>query len=780
MLNILNIFPPFLILLTLILVIFPTIFAVLLRNSLYRYLIDSANKVSRLLTYDSRGKQPQIVEDLEVRFKQTSQKLEQVNTIALIDGLYSQERLKFCSMSLRCEQWDYFCKALPNLLLAFGLLGTFIGISSNLYSLSQTINQSAAGVDNLVSQLQIPLQNMGIAFFTSLTAIACSSILIGVNLRCNTNFAKSLLISSLEDYLDNIFKIDVQGDTRLDKAVDRMVKQQEEFLNRFHEKVGQVLETTMGNAANKMVAANQGFQNNVDSMVNKFNDISSSMATSTNSFQNSAYSLKEQIQTITKIVPQFETAANQIESGSQLYLHGAEKIEASKFSENLESITTDLASTQKSFAESTDFLGDRVHQISESHQQAIELAQQVYTQLQTASNKLQESSHGFFQAAETFKQSDFADKLTTATNQLTTIPQQFNESTAILHQSSDTLGRAINNINTSTEKTNSLIDKVNSLNHKSSDLLEKSDRNIQQEISSLNNIQSELNTVVNTLNKHKEQINTSMANFGNKILTSFQEQTNNNVTELQKITVGINNNIECLQDNGNEIEKLINASENYNNNIYSTNSNLSNLVNTLKQQLKQLNNINSKNLELEKTLITNLLAIESKHNQLEDFKTKQSGICLISAIGESNNLVGKTRYYPLMGLCQRLIEEAKESSDIKYFQETDCYKNLSDCVLKDVQNIVRHSQYLAETVINYHQDHGCSRKDAELLSAELNQLSIELSIIYSPFDLIIMHRVVDLFTYQISRFKHRKTKYCWDKSMREKVLNILSECLCQI
>ena len=318
MLNILNIFPPSLILLTVILVILPTIFSVLLRHALYGYLIGSANKVSRLLTYESRGKQPQIVENLEARFKQASQKLEQVNTMALIDGLYSQEKLKFCNISLRCEQWDYFCQTLPNLLLAFGLLGTFIGISSNLYNLSQTINQSAVDVDNLVSQLQVPLQNMGIAFSTSLIAIACSSILISVNLRCNTNFAKSLLISSLEDYLDNIFKIYVQGDTRLDKAVDRMVKQQEEFLNRFHEKVGQVLQTTIGDAANKMVTANQSFQNNVDSMVNRFNNISSSMAASTDSFQNSAYSLKQQIETVCKIVPKFETSANKIESGSNL------------------------------------------------------------------------------------------------------------------------------------------------------------------------------------------------------------------------------------------------------------------------------------------------------------------------------------------------------------------------------------------------------------------------------------------------------------------------------
>lgn len=589
MLNVLNIFPLELIIITVILVIIPTVIAILLRRSLYRYLIDSASRVSRLLTSRSRGKQPPIVDKLETRFRQASQKLEQVNTVALIDGLYSQEELKFLGVSLRCEQWDYYCQSLPNLLLAFGLLGTFIGISSNLYHLSQTIDQSAADVNNLVSQLQTPLQNMGIAFFTSLTAIACSSILIGVNLRCNTNFAKSLLISSLEDYLDNIFKINIKGYSRLDKAIDRMVKQQEEFLNRFHEKVGQVLETTMGNAANKMVEANQCFQNNVDSMVGRFNDISSSMAASTDSFQESTFSLKKQLQTVIEIVPQFETASLKIETGSQLYLQGAEKIEASKFSENLESLTTDLANTQKSFSQSTEFLGNQVNKISETHQQATELAKQVYTQLQTASNKLQDSAVGFIEAAETFKASDFADKLTAATQELTTIPQQFNQSTAILHQSTDVLKTAIDNINTSTGQTNGLIEQVNNLNQHSTELLEKGDRQINQEIKSFNNITSKLENIVTTLDKHKEQINISIGNFGEKILTSFEQQTSNNVIELQKLTAEINHNFDSLQQTQTETAKLVTVLENYQDKFNSVNSHLSQLVATSEQQAKQVN-----------------------------------------------------------------------------------------------------------------------------------------------------------------------------------------------
>lgn len=704
--NLFNVFPPYLILLTLILVIIPTIIAIILRHSLYSHLINSANKISWLSVGEIRGRQPAIVEKIENRFRQASQQLEQVNTIALIDGLYSQERLEFFGISLRCEQWDYFCQSLPNLLLSFGLLGTFIGISSNLYNLSQTINfeQNVSGVNELVNQLQQPLQNMGIAFSTSLVAIFCSSILIIVNLRCNTNFAKSLLISSLEDYLDNIFKIEIDGYSRLDKAVDRMVKQQAEFLHRFHEKVGQVLENTIGNAANQMVTANQGFQNNVDNMVSRFNDISSSLSGSINSFQESTFTLKEQIQTVTKIVPQLEANAKtylqasqtikqskfaecietfiassdkiavgaeryvyasqlaqevqselqqvsntikdgalsfhqstdkfqqninniqdqiakiekitpqftefstQLEISSEYFFKAAEKIESSKFSEHIESVTQDLATTQKSFFQSTEFLGNQVNKISDNYQQVTELAQQVYTHLQKASSNLQDSANSFTEAASTFKESDFANQLVNATQELITIPQQFNNSTLILHQSANALERAIDNINISTQKTNKLIHQVVNVNQHSTKLLEINANKNQQEIESFNKIQSELNSIVTTLEKHKEQVSLSMTNFGERILTSFEQQANNNVTELQKLTTEINNNLQSFQKSHQEITKFIDLLEKYLNYFNLANSQLSQLITNSEQQTKQVNsNLSGIGLISDRFLLVNFL-----------------------------------------------------------------------------------------------------------------------------------------------------------------------------
>jgi hypothetical protein len=121
-------------------------------------------------------------------------------------------------------------RVLPNLLLAFGLLGTFLGITLNLTGISELINLSGGGDVNLSIKLQKPLESMGIAFITSLIGLVCSSLITVNNIIFNTNIAKFNLISCLEDYLDNILQPTVEGSSRLDKAVNRMVEKQEEFL----------------------------------------------------------------------------------------------------------------------------------------------------------------------------------------------------------------------------------------------------------------------------------------------------------------------------------------------------------------------------------------------------------------------------------------------------------------------------------------------------------------------------------------------------------------------
>lgn len=444
---------------------------------------------------ESRGIQPKIVSELEERYKIATHQLEQVNTAALVDGIYSQEKFKFLGFSLSCEQWDYFCRILPNLLLAFGLLGTFLGITINLYNLSQTISGVENDVSGLVRQLQLPLQSMGIAFITSLFALLCSSFLIVVNLRCNTNLAKYRLISALEDYLDNIFKPEVQGDSRLDKAVNRMVEQQHEFLLRFHEKVGEVMELTLGRAALKIAEENKIANSLARQVYERFLESSGTLARSADTFQGATLLLDEQIKNLTNIVSHFKL----LESSALTFQKSAEKIEQSKFSENLEALTVDLAKTQIKFTLATAQLEKHIGQIIESNQEANQLAKQVYSQLQESSGKLQDSATGFIQASEKIEQSQFPDKLSAATKDLANFQTQFSQSASTLSQSTKSLDKAVSDLQSSAKKMLKLGDSIGEFDRRSVNLINLTEKKIACDKENLEKVISKLSQLIETI-----------------------------------------------------------------------------------------------------------------------------------------------------------------------------------------------------------------------------------------------------------------------------------------
>lgn len=245
LLTIFALLPSYLKLLAVFLVIIPTIVAIILRFCLYQHLSYLASKAKRLLGGIKLESTPKIITRLEQRFTDTANSRDQINTAAVIEGAYHQERFGCLGMSLHCEGVNYFCRLLPNLLLSFGLLGTFLGITFNLASLSQTITQvDISDVQSLITQLDRPLQGMGIAFVTSLIAIACSSLLTVINLLWNTNLVKSNLLSNIEDYIDNIYLPRLQPISGMEEAVNRFSQDFEGMLH----KLGSTMEEAMTNA----------------------------------------------------------------------------------------------------------------------------------------------------------------------------------------------------------------------------------------------------------------------------------------------------------------------------------------------------------------------------------------------------------------------------------------------------------------------------------------------------------------------------------------------------
>lgn len=433
--------PSYLIPLVIVLVIVPSVVAILLRIVLHFDLVNQGNKVRRLINQQSVNK-PRFIEYLEDRFTDASSKLEQVNTGALIDQVYSRQRL-FGLISY--EQIEYFCRILPNLLVSFGLLGTFIGITINLTSLSQTVSDTnATDVSSLLRELQVPLQGMGIAFTSSLVAILCSAVVTSVNFIFNTSLAKTRLISLLEDYLDNIYLQTIEGQTQLDKVVKAVAYSFEGFLTRF----GQTVRVGVESA-----------------LQDKIQEIHNANTTTSKLAEQTFVRLGEAAATVAKSSKDFQIASDK-------FLEVAQTFEHSQFPQKLANSTAELANIQSNFSQSTSTLATAVQaieivvielqgyskrlakfgeQVTSNNQTSLKLLESHQSNQKSLAEmirQLQEASQGFQLAVGTLdtlqrRVVSKADNLDEVQIQLKTLANALNNSTDGISQSIKSLGDQI-------------------------------------------------------------------------------------------------------------------------------------------------------------------------------------------------------------------------------------------------------------------------------------------------------------------------------------------------
>ncbi|NEP89822.1 MAG: hypothetical protein F6K18_25010 [Okeania sp. SIO2C2] len=433
--------PSYLIPLVIVLVIVPSVVAILLRIVLHFDLVNQGNKVRRLINQQSVNK-PRFIEYLEGRFTDASSKLEQVNTGALIDQVYSRQRL-FGLISY--EQIEYLCRILPNLLVSFGLLGTFIGITINLTSLSQTVSDTnATDVSSLLRELQVPLQGMGIAFTSSLVAILFSAVVTSVNFIFNTSLAKTRLISSIEDYLDNIYLQTIEGQTQLDKVVKAVAYSFEGFLTRF----GQTVRVGVESA-----------------LQDKIQEIHNANTTTSKLAEQTFVRLGEAAATVAKSSKDFQIAGDRFLEIAQIFEH-------SQFPQKLANSTAQLANIQSNFSQSTSTLATAVQaieivvielqgyskrlakfgeQITSNNQTSLKLLESHQSNQKSLAEmirQLQEASQGFQLAVGTLdslqrRVVSKADNLDEVQIQLKTLANALNNSTDGISQSIKSLGDQI-------------------------------------------------------------------------------------------------------------------------------------------------------------------------------------------------------------------------------------------------------------------------------------------------------------------------------------------------
>ena len=173
-----------------------------------------------------------------------------------------------------------------------------MGITFNLSNLSQTITQiDINDVRNLVEELNRPLQGMGIAFTTSLIAIACSSLLTVINLSWNTNIAKSSLLSSIEDYIDNIYLPKIQPIGSTEEAINQFGQHFEGMLH----KLGDTIEALMTKAFTRIENSADTFEQAANILDNsrfpeKLDSATNNLAIAQNQFSQSSLVLQKSTQ----------------------------------------------------------------------------------------------------------------------------------------------------------------------------------------------------------------------------------------------------------------------------------------------------------------------------------------------------------------------------------------------------------------------------------------------------------------------------------------------------
>ncbi len=425
-----NSIPPSIVILSFIFVVIPALVAVYLRWFCYRYLRGLNQDLSRLLdlldTSNISDRLSGIITKLHHRYAAVSLKTDRVNTIALVEVVYAEQRIRWPLGKISLERIDAYTRVLPNLLLSFGLIGTFVGITTNLVSLSGIINSTnASDINELVTALKLPLEGMGVAFISSLAALCASAFLVIINLSWNIGTQKNELLSGFEDYLDNIYQPSLNGDSKLDKSIVRMADMFDKFLIGFGESIKSAVETALqdkikeiSNAYIKVSAAALKTYSHLD-------DASGKISQGADQIQSSALVLNQAVkeihdssfaQSLSKTTAAMRATVTEFDISSQRLSKTVESTEklfvasGVSFSNAIDK----LVSTQDGFVSSIDSLNHAANTVKGGT-----------LGFQIAANELQ-------QAAQSIKESEFVQSLATATSQLKNTVSKFQSSSESL------------------------------------------------------------------------------------------------------------------------------------------------------------------------------------------------------------------------------------------------------------------------------------------------------------------------------------------------------------
>ncbi|MFM5945171.1 MAG: hypothetical protein ACKO87_06320, partial [Dolichospermum sp.] len=402
-----------------------------------------------------------------------------------------------------------------------------------------------------------------------------------------SGLAKYRLISSLEDYLDNVYFPEVQGDTRLDKIVNKMVSQQDEFLTNFGETVRKAVEQSMGKVAKQIADGNKETTDLARQVYEKFTDAAGTISRAANEFQDSMSALNKT---------------------SQIFKQSAETFNQSEFPLKLSLAVADLSNTQQKFSESatslaatTELIINTLIGIENSSQSLISLSEEIKAMNQTSIQVLELHQNNQNLMSEIIPQlQQGANSYQKAVNKLDDLDQRIHDKANNFDQLMTAMSQLLENVKTyTTESQNSnqslinLGEEIKSINQTSIQVLElhQTNQNLLTEI--IPQLQQGANSyqkAVNKLDDLDQRLNDKFNNF-DQLMTAMSQ-----LLENVKIYTHDVNNIISITSNKIDAnnQRLMKLLENNNFHLISEYQNVSN---TIIEGIDRQTNINKKGFE---------------------------------------------------------------------------------------------------------------------------------------------------------------------------------------
>ncbi len=282
--------------------------------------------------------------------KINSNNLYKINKISLLE--------KVCRDNHQLQTWEKnkrYYQSLPNLMLAFGLLGTFVGITMNLFLLSR----NTAGDIPLDKTLEDIIASMAIAFVSSLLALISSVVITKFYPTHDLEIQHENIFNDLEYYLENEYLIS-------------------KHLPSIQEKIDDLIEAIVN-----LPQTVKDFETSVSTS-------SQQLTASANYFENVIQEIAQAFQTDAKVLNQ---ASNNL---------GKTTKDFSNFTTTLNTSASALNNTRIELADYTVQLQTTINNLANSSSRIQSLIQSNQQDLSTVSVRLEENANTLTSATQAF------------------------------------------------------------------------------------------------------------------------------------------------------------------------------------------------------------------------------------------------------------------------------------------------------------------------------------------------------------------------------------------